>query len=80
MRVRRGETKAPKKKTKKSSSVRKTFKHGLEVPCTRKDVMRIDAEAGNRRWQEVIEQEVGALVMHECFHFKTSNFKASADY
>ena len=79
MRVRRGETKASKKKAKKPPSSRKTFKHGLEVPRTWKDVVRIDAEAGNRCWQEAIEKEVDALIMHDCFDFKTPNFKPPAD-
>ena len=76
-RARRGGTKASKKKSK---SPKVTFKHGLEVPRSWKDVVRIDAEAGNRRWQEAIEQEVGALIKHDCFDFKTPNYKPPADY
>ena len=58
----------------------KTFKHGLEVPRNWKDIVRIDAEAGNRLWQEAIEQEFNALVMHGCFDFKTPNYKPPTDY
>ena len=50
-RARREGTKASKKKSK---SPKVTFKHGLEVPRRWKDVIRIDSEAGNRRWQEAI--------------------------
>ena len=42
--------------------------------------MRIDAEAGNRAWQEAVEKEVNALVMHGCIDFKTPNYKAPSDY
>ena len=68
------------KKAKKSPSSRKTFKHGLEVLRTWKDVVRIDADAGNRCWQEAIEKEITALMMHDCFYFKTLNFKPPANY
>ena len=78
IRARRGETKASKKSSKSSRSQR-NFKHGLEVPRSWKDVVRIDAEAENRSWQEVIEKEIGALITHDCFYFKTPNFKPTAD-
>ena len=78
--ARRGETKASKKKKNKSTRGQRTFKHGLEAPRSWKDVVRIDAEAGNRSWQEAIEKEIGVLIMHDCFDFKTPNFKPSADY
>ena len=42
--------------------------------------MRIDAEAGNRLWQEAIEKEVNALIKHGCFDFKTPNYKPTSDY
>ena len=45
-----------------------------------KDVVRLDGEAGNRRWQEAIEQEVNALIKYDCFDFKTPNYKPSAEY
>ena len=48
MYARRGETKASKKKKNKSSRSHKTFKHDLEVLRSLKDVVRIDAEAGNQ--------------------------------
>ena len=56
LRVRRGESKASKKKKSKSSGPKRTFKHGLEVPRSWKDVVHIDAEAGNRNWQKAIEK------------------------
>ena len=75
--ARRAATTASKKPKAKKH---KTFKHGLEVPRTWKDIIRIDAEAGNRRWQEAVEQEVAALVQHGCFDFKTPNYKPPSDY
>ena len=59
---------------------KRTFKHGLEVPRNWKDVMRIDYAAGNTRWQQAVEKEVGALIQHNCFDFKTPDFKPSTDY
>ena len=57
-----------------------TFKYGLEVPKNWKDLLRIDEAAGNRKWQEAVEKEVAALVMHGCFDFKSPDFKPSGEY
>ena len=75
-RVRRATTTASKSLSKREL---KTFKHGLEVPRNWKDIVRIDAEAGNRRWQDAVEQEVDALIMHGCFDFKTPNYNLPTD-
>ena len=57
-----------------------TFKYGLEVPRNWKDLLRIDTEAGNRKWQEAVENEVAALIMHGCFDFKPPDYKPSGEY
>ena len=54
-RVRRASTKASKKNKRPAKQQR--FKHGLEVPRTWNDIVRIDAEAGNRLWQEAAEKK-----------------------
>jgi len=59
---------------------KRTFKYGLEVPKNWKDILRIDAAAGNRTWQDAVEKEVAALVMHKCFDFKSPDFKPSSEY
>ncbi len=59
---------------------KRTFKHGLEVPKNWKDIKRIDDSAGNTRWQNAVEKEVAALIMHNCFDFKTPDFKPTTDY
>ena len=42
--------------------------------------MRLDSESGDRRWQEAIQKEVDALIEHNCFTFKTPNYKPSPEY
>ena len=59
---------------------KRTFKYGLEVPKTWKDIIRIDAAAGNTLWQQAVEKEVSALIMHSCFDFKSADYKPSAEY
>ncbi len=59
---------------------KRTFKHGLEVPRNWKDIIRLDSATGNTRWQQAVEKEVGALIQHNCFDFKTPDFKPSTDY
>ena len=59
---------------------KRTFKHGLEVPKNWKDIKRIDDAAGNTRWQDAVEKEVAALIMHKCFDFKTPDYKPPTDY
>ena len=59
---------------------KRTFKHGLEVPKNWKDIKRIDDAAGNTRWQDAVEKEVAALIMHKCFDFKTPDYKPTTDY
>ena len=59
---------------------KRTFKYGFEVPKSWKDIIRIDTAANNTRWQDAVTKEVGALIMHHCFDFKSADFKPSADY
>jgi len=59
---------------------KRIFKYGLEVPKNWKDILRIDEAAGNRNWQDAVEKEVAALVMHNCFDFKSPDFKPSSDF
>ena len=59
---------------------KRTFKHGLEVPKNWKDIKRIDETAGNTRWQDAVEKEVAALIMHKCFDFKTPDYKPPTGY
>ena len=50
-RVQRAATTASKSRSKREPN---TLKHGLEVPRNWKDIVRIDAEAGNRHWQDAV--------------------------
>ena len=63
-----------------TTRAKRTFKYGLEVPRTWKDVMRLDGESGTTRWQDAINKEVDALIEQDCFDFKTPNFKPATDY
>jgi hypothetical protein len=69
-----------KKKPGRNNRQQGTFKYGLEVPRTWKDVLRIDKAAGNKKWQEAVMKEIAALIHHQCFEFKSAKFKPSADY
>ena len=42
--------------------------------------MRIDKAANNSKWQDAIAKEVGALVQHQCFVFKSPDYKAPKDF
>ena len=56
------------------------FKFGLEVPKSWQDIIRIDTAAGNRTWQDAIEKEIAALIHHQCFDFKSPDYKPSGEY
>ena len=43
------------------------FEYGIEVPRNWGDVLRLDAESGDRGWQEAAEKEIGALLALGCF-------------
>jgi len=59
---------------------KRTFKYGLKVPKNWKDILRIDTAAGDRKWQDAVEKEVAALVMHGCFDFKSPDYKPSGEF
>ena len=42
--------------------------------------MRMDAVAQNRKWQEAVEKEVSALILHECFNFKSPGYNPPGNY
>ena len=67
-------------KQKGSSKSKATFKYGIEVPKNWKDIVRIDAAAGNTKWQDSVKKEVGALIQHGCFKFMPKDFKPPKDY
>ena len=73
-----------KRKTKPGRNKRhlfeKVFKYGHEVPKTYADCLRIDEANGNTAWQDSIAKEVGALVHHGCFDFKSPNYKPPREY
>ena len=58
----------------------RTFKYGFEVPKSWKDILRIDKAAGNTLWQDAVKKEVGALIQHQCFDFRSPDYKPSKDY
>ena len=62
-----------------TSKIKMTFKHNLEVSRNWKDIIILDSTARNTRWQQVVEKEVGALIQHKCFDFKTPDYKSSTD-
>ena len=77
------------KKEKKRRNVKKaantnkqmgTFKYGLPVPKKWSDVIRLDKAAGDSKWQDAIAKEVASLLHHQCFDFKSPDFKPSSDY
>ena len=78
-RVAAGDPPSPKTK-KKRSGPRREFKYGLELPRTWKDILRIDEHNGNRRWQDAVEKEVGALLQLGCFEFMAPDYKPPSDY
>ena len=59
---------------------RRSFKFGLEVPRSWKDIVRLDTAENNRSWQDAIEKEIAALIYHQCFEFKSPEFKPSDEY
>ena len=59
---------------------KKSFKFRFEVPKNWKEILRIDEAAGNSMWQDSVEKEVSSLIHHECFNFKSSDYKPSDDY
>ena len=59
---------------------RRTFKFGLEVPRNWKDILRLDAVAGNRAWQGAVEKEIAALIFHDCFDFKSPDYKPPGEF
>ena len=65
--------------TSPSKSVR-PFKYGFEVPQNWKDIIRLDTANGNRKWQDAVEKEVAALLFHECFDFKSPDYKPSGEF
>ena len=56
------------------------FKYGIEVPKKWSDVLRLDKAAGDSKWQDAIAKEIASLLFHECFDFKSPDFKPSSDY
>ena len=54
---------------------KRAFKFGIEVPKTWADILRLDAAAGNTKWQAAVHKEVAALIHHRCFDFHSPDFK-----
>ena len=65
---------------KNEPKLNRTFKYGFELPKTWKDILRIDKAAGNTLWQDAVKKEVGALIQHQCFDFRSPDYKPSKDY
>ena len=40
----------------------------------------MDAASTTTKWQDAILKEIAALIMHECFDFKTPDYKPSTGY
>ena len=59
---------------------RTEFKYGIEVPRNWNDIIRIDKDNGNSKWQDSVKKEVGALINHGCFEFMPKDFKPPTDY
>ena len=77
------ESKRRKVSTKKKKAGNKqmgNFKYGLEVPKKWSDVLRLDKHAGDTKWQDAVVKEVASLLHHQCFDFKSPDFKPSGDY
>ena len=58
----------------------RTFKFGLEVSKTWKDIIRIDDEASNKHWKNAVAKEITAFIHHKCVDFKSLDFKPSREY
>jgi hypothetical protein len=63
-----------------SKSSKSNFKYGIEVPKNWKDIIHIDKQTGNTKWQDSVTKEVGALIQHSCFEFLPKDFKPPTDY
>jgi len=72
--------KAKPKKKKSGNSQMGSFKYGIEVPKKWCDFLRIDADMKNTKWQDAVQKEAAALLLHQCFDFGSSDFKPSSDY
>jgi hypothetical protein len=66
--------------TPQPSTKKREYKYGLEVPKSWKDILRIDKAAGNTTWQDAVSKEVGALIQHQCFDFKSPDYKPPKEY
>ena len=64
----------------KAKKTRNEFKYGIEVPRSWRDIIRIDTENGNTKWQDSVTKEVAALINHGCFQFMPRDFKPNLDY
>ena len=60
----------------------KVFKiqFGHAVPKKWKDILYLDTQNGNRKWQDAVAKEVAALLELGCFDVKSPNFKPPNDY
>ncbi len=62
-----------KKKKKKQFTPGPQFKHGVQVPQSVEQAIKLDEANGNTAWQDAIEKEMSQLVRLECFDFKPAD-------
>ena len=63
-----------------TSKSARPFKYGFEVPQNWNGILCLDTDNGNRKWQDAVEKEVVALLFHECFDFKSPDYKPLSEY
>ena len=67
------------KKKKAGNSQMGSYKNGIKVPKKWCDVLCIDADAKNTKWQNAVQKEVVALLLHKYFDFRSPDFYYETD-
>jgi hypothetical protein len=62
-----------KKKKKEKFMPGPQFKHGVQVPQSVEQAIKLDKANGNTTWQDAIKKEMSQLVRLNCFDFKPAN-------
>ena len=52
---------------------KRSFTFRLEIPNNSDNILRINNVAYNKQQEDAVEQNIGALIRHHCYHFKISN-------
>jgi hypothetical protein len=61
------------KKKKKKFTPRPQFKHGVQVPQSVKQAIKLDKANDDTAWQDAIKKEMSQLVRLKCFDFRPAD-------